>query len=119
MWGGSTRGSVEGGAGLVVGPGEVPVPVAVGGLHRPVGPRHVHDVTAVCDRVQPAGVLGAHADAAVTDVGAPLGPDRPGRGVQELPGVGHALGVLDVRDVVVVRVVLGHTGGRRVHVLVA
>ena len=53
--------------------------------------------------VEPVGVLGAHAGAAVGDVGVALGADRPRRGVDELAGVGHPHRPLDVVDVVAVR----------------
>src|SRR3954468_13696683 len=72
---------------LVLLPGDVPVAVAVGRLHLPVGAGVVDDVAPQAHVVEPVGVRGAHARAAVGDVGVALGADRPRGRVDELAGV--------------------------------
>src|SRR5690606_6128551 len=109
--GGAVRGA--GGAGLVgpvrltqraVGqplvPGPLPVAPAVVDLQLPVGADDDQRVAHVGVLVEPPGVLGAHVDAAVAEVGLPQ-RTGPRRGVRELAAVGEADRVVDVQLVVV------------------
>ena len=87
------------------------------GLHGAVGAGVVDDVAADGHVVEPVGVAGAHAGAAVGDVGVALGADGPRGGVDELAGVGDPHRPLDVVDVVAVGAVDGDADGLGVHPL--
>src|SRR4029077_6929217 len=94
---GSERGAV-----LPAAPGQVPVAVAVGERHLLARAGVLDHVARDALVVEPGGVVGAHAGAAVADVGVALRCDRPRCGVHELARVGDAHGVLNVVEVVAV-----------------
>ncbi len=106
---------MEGGALAVRRERLVPVAVAVGEVHRLVGAGVLDDVSDVGHVVQPVGVGGAHAGAAMRHVRVTLAGDRPRGGVDELTGVGHPHRPLDAMDVV--RVGARDPDGLGVHVL--
>src|SRR3954451_25180380 len=101
----TSAGSGEGGALAVLGEGIVPVAVAVVEGHVHVGAGVLDDVADLRVVVEPAGVRGAHAGAAVGHVRVALIGHRPRGRVQELTGVGQAHRVLYVLDVVAERAV--------------
>src|SRR5690606_31069259 len=103
----------EGAVGQPLLPGALPVAPAVVDFQFPVGADDDQRVAHVGVLVEPPGVLGAHVDAPVAEIGLPK-RTVPRCGVGELATVGETYRVVDVHPVVV-RVSWRNTDGGGVH----